>query len=304
MRTVSHKHIVIITTFIIFFIASSILCIKQVSANPAEDAQVTTITPSANTDTITIDATTNSTTSGQVPNTRKAPVSISNYSNIITESADTYDYSNKLNNNTDTTILPSATPVPTTDETTDITVTATPIPTTTPTITNDGISNFVFIGDSRTVAIKSTIGENKHSWACEVGKGLNWMESTGVPSVENKISKGTAVIILMGINDLHNVNKYIEYINQKAAAWSTKGAKTYFVSVNPINEATYTYFKNTEVENFNSKMKAGLQNVGYIDTYNYLKTTSIDYTKDGLHYNKKTSQDIYNYVLDTFTAYF
>ena len=60
------------------------------------------------------------------------------------------------------------------------------------------------------------------------------MVSTGVPQVEDQIEDNTAVIILMGVNDLYHVNDYISYINSKAAEWGNRGAQTYFVSVGPV----------------------------------------------------------------------
>ncbi len=45
--------------------------------------------------------------------------------------------------------------------------------------------------------------------------GYDWMVSTGVPQVEDQIEDNTAVIILMGVNDLYHVNDYISYINSK-----------------------------------------------------------------------------------------
>lgn len=297
------KALVLYSTFAIFILAFLIIFKDTASANQDIDAAVTTIDS------------TESAESAPVTLARKAPVSISNYSDIITESADTYDYS-KNTSQSQTTNITEATPAPnsdtpstytqdvpttnTSDDSNTTTNNTTPI-----TETNDsnaGITNYVIIGDSRTVHIKATVGEQNHTWACKTSMGLKWMKSEAVPSVENKITKGTAVIILMGVNDLYNSKNYIEYINKKAIEWASKGAKTYFVSVNPINESTYSGFKNTEIEDFNNKLKSGLQNVGYIDTYNYLKYTTIDFTKDGLHYNKKTSRDIYTKVMSTFVS--
>ncbi len=294
----SKRTLVLYSTFIMFIFTFLVIFRTSASANQDIDAVVTN---TASLDSIS------QTESAPVTLTRKAPVSITNYSDIITESADTYDYSQK-NSQTQTTDIPEATSAPSSDtpstdnsgESNATTNDTTPI-----TETNEsqaGITNYVIIGDSRTVHMKATIGEQNHTWACKSSMGLKWMKSEAVPSVENKITKGTAVIILMGVNDLYNSKKYIEYINTKASEWASKGAKTYFVSVNPINEATYSGFKNTAIEEFNNKLKSGLQNVGYIDTYNYLKYTTIDFTKDGLHYNNKTSRDIYNKVMTTFVS--
>jgi hypothetical protein len=208
------KALVLYSTFAIFILAFLIIFKDTASANQDIDATVTTIDS------------TESAESAPVTLARKAPVSISNYSDIITESADTYDYS-KNTSQSQTTNITEATPAPnsdtpstytqdvpttnTSDDSNTTTNNTTPI-----TETNDsnaGITNYVIIGDSRTVHIKATVGEQNHTWACKTSMGLKWMKSEAVPSVENKITKGTAVIILMGVNDLYNSKNYIEYIN-------------------------------------------------------------------------------------------
>lgn len=239
--------------------------------------------------------------------THRAPVSIANYSNEVTESSDTYDYSKKQ---------PATEITDALFDTTHVNVTAAPtdnnnyfnvMPTATPTISpttipnnpsqNTKITKKVFIGDSRTVHMSQTIGtKNGDIWSCKSAMGLKWMKSNGVPNIENNITNGTAVIILMGVNDLYNTKNYIEYINQKSSEWAAKGAVTYYVSVNPINESTYKGFKNTEIEKFNNSMQSELKNVHYIDTYNYLITHECNYTSDGLHYTSSTSKKIYELI--------
>ena len=81
------------------------------------------------------------------------------------------------------------------------------------------ISNLVFVGDSRTVGMQSAVGSND-TWSGKVSAGLDWMKSSGVPNVEGKIGNGSAVIILMGVNDLYRSDGYISYINEKASTWA------------------------------------------------------------------------------------
>ena len=111
----------------------------------------------------------------------------------------------------------------------------------------------------------------------------------------DKIGDNTAVIILMGVNDLYHVNSYISYINAKAAEWSAKGAQTYFVSVGPVQNDPYA--SNAEIESFNASMQANLSGVTYIDIYSHLVTEGFS-TLDGTHYPDSVSVDIYNYILD------
>lgn len=300
MRSINYKKsIFIISMIIILVIAFSNIYINKVFADQpgstTTDAIVTTADASITTDTSTYTS---------VPTSRKAPVSIQNYSNVVTESADTYDYlSRPTTAPTDSYQLLNATQEPVSQETTPSV--APPVATAAPSNNNTStsITNFVIIGDSRTVGMKQSVGEKGHKWSCKSAMGLDWTKSTGVPQVESSIGQGTAVIILMGVNDLFNQDKYITYINQKAIEWSAKGAKTYYVSVNPINESTYKGFKNTKIEDFNSKMQAGLKNVEYIDTYNYLITHDCNYTSDGLHYKASTYKKIYELIMDSFSSY-
>ena len=154
--------------------------------------------------------------------------------------------------------------------------------------------NVIMIGDSRCVQMKSHVGAGSDIWSCKGSMGLNWMKNTGVPNVESKIGNGTKIVIMMGVNDLYQPEAYISYINQKASTWSSKGAKTYFVSVNPV-DGSYSNLT-SKIVSFNNKLKNGLNsNVRYIDTYNYLVSSGFN-TSDGLHYKSDTSRKIYNYI--------
>ena len=154
--------------------------------------------------------------------------------------------------------------------------------------------NVIMIGDSRCVQMKSHVGAGSDTWSCKGSMGLNWMKNTGVPNVESKIGNGTKIVIMMGVNDLYQPEAYISYINQKASAWASKGAITYFVSVNPV-DGSYSNLT-SKIVSFNNKLKNGLNsNVRYIDTYNYLVSSGFN-TSDGLHYKSDTSRKIYNYI--------
>ena len=152
----------------------------------------------------------------------------------------------------------------------------------------------VFIGDSRTEGLRDAVNDDS-IWSCLSSMGYDWMVSTGVPQVEDQIEDNTAVIILMGVNDLYHVNDYISYINSKAAEWGNRGAQTYFVSVGPVQNDPYC--SNAEIESFNAAMQANLSGVTYIDVYSHLVSEGFS-TVDGTHYPDSVSIDIYNYILD------
>lgn len=152
----------------------------------------------------------------------------------------------------------------------------------------------IFIGDSRTEAMRDAVDDDS-IWSCKSSMGYDWMSSTGVPDIEDEIDEYTAVIILMGVNDVHNINNYVNYINNKANEWAGIGAKTYFVSVGPVENDKYT--SNIQIESFNSEMEENLVGVTFIDVYSYLTEEGFS-TLDGIHYTDSVSRDIYDYILD------
>lgn len=164
-----------------------------------------------------------------------------------------------------------------------------------------GKSTVIFVGDSRTVGMKAAVGSNNHIWSAKVSMGYDWMVSTGVPAIENKVSSSTAVCILMGINDFQGVpaRKYASYINQCATRWDAKGASTYFVSINPVgspSKGSYKTITNNSIMNYNEQVKNNLaSNVGYIDTYSQIINNFK--TIDGIHYDPSTYKAIYDAVV-------
>ncbi|MBP5678897.1 MAG: SGNH/GDSL hydrolase family protein [Bacilli bacterium] len=174
---------------------------------------------------------------------------------------------------------------------------------------NSSSSKVVFIGDSRTVQMYAYL---KGSWSganyssggvhvvgedvfvSEGGMGLNWMRSTGIPAAQPYFQSGTAIVILMGVNDLGNIDQYISYVNANVSSWKKNGSSLYYVSVNPC-DGKYSHL-NSKINTFNEKAKNGLSSeVGWIDTYGELSRVGFK-TTDGLHYDKATYQTIYNYI--------
>ena len=168
-----------------------------------------------------------------------------------------------------------------------------------------GKSTCVFIGDSRTVSMHTIVDSkygkdnDPHIWSCEVGKGLSWMQSTGVPNVESRISSNTAVVIMMGINDFKiGASRYAAYINSKSTNWISKGADVYYVSVNPVSPSgNSSGISNSEIMIFNTQLRNSLDtSIGWIDTYSSivgnLKTAS-----DGINYLPETTLEIYDLII-------
>ena len=169
--------------------------------------------------------------------------------------------------------------------------------------------HIVFIGDSRTVQMYAHStgdwsGANYSSggvheldndiYVAEGSMGLGWLESTGVPAAEAYFNSDSAIVILMGVNDLDSAYSYINYINSNASNWKARGSSLYFVSVNPCS-GNYAHL-NDKIVQFNNTLKENLSNeVEWIDTHSYLMENGFN-TTDGLHYDSETSKAIYNYI--------
>ena len=107
------------------------------------------------------------------------------------------------------------------------------------------------------------------------------------------------MILNLGINDLKNVDKYINTYNELA----NKNSKHNFfiVSLNKVDakklvENGYDSIENSEIEEFNSKIKSSLSDkIHFIDTYSYFKDKDLE-TNDGIHYTNDSSNKILDYI--------
>ena len=174
---------------------------------------------------------------------------------------------------------------------------------------NKTVSKYIFVGDSRTVGIYSYRSNNYSTanyssggahelgndvYIAETSQGLSWLKSTGMPAAKKYFSNTSAVIILLGVNDTYNSSGYIDYLKSNYSSWKSTGVKVYFSAVGPCN-GNYSS-NNSGIVSFNSNVKANLPSgVTWIDTYGYLNSNGFK-TTDGLHYDKDTSEKIYNYI--------
>ena len=96
--------------------------------------------------------------------------------------------------------------------------------------------------------------------------------------------------------DVGNVNKYAKLVNSKAEEWAEKGAKTYYVSVNPVQDNARV--SQAQIEFFNAKLQSQLVGISWIDTHSYLMSNGY-VTTDGLHYNNTTSRTIFQVIMSS-----
>lgn len=164
----------------------------------------------------------------------------------------------------------------------------------------------IFVGDSRCVGIQDSIAsseKNKSKWICKVSQGYNWLKSTAINTLNTMIEPNEYynIYINLGVNDMYNISSYINYFNAMKKNSKYKNCNIIIVSVNPVDDnkaKSYGYLvANSDVINFNSKMKNGLDNgISYCDTYSKVKSNF--QTTDGLHYNNSTSKNIYNHIIN------
>lgn len=152
----------------------------------------------------------------------------------------------------------------------------------------------IMIGDSRCVQMQAAVGGGGCSWVCENSKEYTWFSETAIPKFDQYVGKGTKVVINMGVNDPEHYRQYVELVNVKAAEWAQRGAKTYFVSVNPVWTNPYT--EQEDVDTFNANVPGMLSGVTWIDTSSWLNTNGYRLV-DGLHYDDPTYVNIFNLIM-------
>lgn len=161
-------------------------------------------------------------------------------------------------------------------------------------------TGYIFLGDSRIYLMNEDCGIGKNAnffTVCSPGMGYDWMISEGLPKLKNIQKRHTeiknwVVVSALGINDMHNVNKYISAYRKLA-----KSVELWLVSVNPTMGRTEPEYSNVCIEAFNKRLRK-LDGVSYMDSYGYLVQKGYD-TKDGVHYTEATNWDIYSYILNS-----
>ncbi len=156
-------------------------------------------------------------------------------------------------------------------------------------------TSYIFAGDSRTVQMSQAVDKDEHTWIAQVGEGYDYFVNTAIYQIDASITDGSVVIINFGVNDLHNVDKYISKVNSKIDSWIEAGATVYYASVLPVSD--YPTITNDDIESFNSTIRKGLDSrIGWLDGYTYLQTYGFE-TADGLHYDYDTYKNLYSYYM-------
>ena len=162
---------------------------------------------------------------------------------------------------------------------------------------NRNVTNYIFVGDSRYVAMEN-LATDTDTFICKEGEGLSFLQSHIYDIKSNIVDKDTVIIIGMGVNDYkYSFDDYVSTINQLDEEID---CQLCYMLVNPVDDEKIQnsgyQITNEELDEFNNNMKLALNSdIMIIDTNSYLKENGYN-TVDGLHYDEVTYENIYWYI--------
>jgi len=157
-------------------------------------------------------------------------------------------------------------------------------------------SQMCFIGDSRMAAIEGVMASDAH-FIAQSSMGLDWFNTVAVKSFAPIAEDVKVIIVALGINDIHNIDKYAPALNDFAKKYPDK--KFVYVNIGPVDETKYTGIPNSSLEKFNQQVKGELdEQWEVLDQYNYLSITGFE-SEDGLHYSFNDCAKIYTWLVES-----
>lgn len=157
----------------------------------------------------------------------------------------------------------------------------------------------IYIGDSRTHGMEIYVKRGEGYVVAKDSMGYRWLKDDAMAEVERirtehpEVKRWTLAVNL-GVNDLHNIGKYISFYK----GLEEVGYRVVVVSVNPTDGRENSL--NSDIDRFNDAMKeSGLE---YLDLCAHLRKQGFK-TVDGLHYNKNTYTEIWNEINAYLAAY-
>lgn len=192
----------------------------------------------------------------------------------------------------------------------------------------------IFVGDSRTVNMSNWVESDKDViFIAKSGQGYHWFVESAIEEVNTMIEKGDDIIIWLGVNDYRSTkvgkkpwDKYANTMNHLAEqAWSDCNIhvasvgyvdrtriQKYYKKDNRSNVSQIgTAIKVKGIKEYNKKLKEKLnKSIHWIDlsevigikesdglTKESIWLTRKNGKKDGLHYGKKKTKEIYHYII-------
>lgn len=162
-----------------------------------------------------------------------------------------------------------------------------------------GPDSYVWVGDSRTVAMETAVGKDgaNDRWVAEKGAEYKWFNSDGVAGVKSKMKPGDTIVFNMGVNDLGDAQQYIDRLKELANGdW--KDHKIIINAVTPVDDKKSARAKNAAIKEFNDKLRnalSGIPNISFTDTSSQI-SSNLKTGKEGVHYTDDEYKKIYSAV--------
>lgn len=162
-----------------------------------------------------------------------------------------------------------------------------------------GPDSYVWVGDSRTVAMETAVGKDgaNDRWVAKKGAEYKWFNSDGVAGVKSKLKPGEIIVFNMGVNDLNDAQQYIDRLKELAKGdW--KDHKIIINAVTPVDDKKSAQAKNAAIKEFNDKLRnalSGIPNISFTDTSSQI-SSNLKTGKEGVHYTDDEYKKIYNAV--------
>lgn len=197
-------------------------------------------------------------------------------------------------------------------------------------------SKLIIVGDSRTNNMSKWVTTSVTTqFVAESGKGYVWFVDMGIDKVNAIAKPGDTIIIWLGVNDYFSStlggdtwSVYADKINSLAAnEWAD--CKLHYAAVGYVDRAKHIAYYGTDkrtnvtaltsgnniqgINEFNENLKDELSsNITWLETYeiigindndtevtsNSIWLTRANGLKDGLHYGKAKTQQIYDYFVE------
>lgn len=165
----------------------------------------------------------------------------------------------------------------------------------------DKVTDLIFLGDSRTVQMEGAV-DSTYIFVAKGSEGYNWMMQSGFPEVEERLRRGTKVIVWLGVNDPDKQTEprqqaYADALNEKAKEWGGDGVQIAFATVGPCRSDA----DNDNIKAFNDGVIEKLSdNIQVIDVYSFMKNGEFEFAnaQDYAHYSNDTYQKVYDYMVD------
>lgn len=159
---------------------------------------------------------------------------------------------------------------------------------------NLDFSDFVFVGDSRTVGMDQALDLTT---IAEVGVGYSFLAAHRDEILEYS---GKNIVFNLGVNDLAHVDDYIEFFQRLPEEFCFDN-HIYVVSVNPTSGAYSSM--NGDIDYFNVQLSDSLPSTcKWIDTCSFLREAGFG-SPDGLHYDQQTYELIANLIYNNVMLY-